>query len=419
MRPAICIIVTCGALASATLEGTLRSFAECESDAVQKKLRKRLDFFAELGVRSEEEVKALPDHQARNEQEQVLSLFQALLRPGVRVQLHDLAAPMLAHRNGCEGTLVACPRGPNFRCAVELSDECDSARVRAHVENLQPAGRCAVRTDVDVCGVATIGAEEFNDGEPTKASLDAAAIGQLMTDTLMSYRRLANAGELPAGSAALGETAISDLPYAALLLVVDRLREAGCDALRFGDAAGAELAVRHAVELEESARVEKKSGGKPHLEEQDVAVRLKLSEMYALQADARAARADAHGARDAALVSQRLNISSSIETSKLDHALKRAQLEKPHASKIAKLTKKQVKWLQRWFDKLEPLDTGPAKDARPAEEANLDDAGAAEAAYRRIVGDGSGERRRAGRGRGTGSRLRKHDAPRPPWRDEL
>ena len=350
-------------VATATLESAFRAWGECEVDGtIHQRLEKRLAFFA--GVRSEEEVRNLPEHTALNEQEAVLALQDVLLRPGKFCRLDGLE-----QYNGCLGTLVACLRDGSFRCVVELDRGfagCDDAALqgvqsdepaltaRVSVAHLRPAGRCAVR-ELDACSDTDAdGPEEFNDGEATKANLDAAAVGQMMTDAVMAFQRLSKGNELLAGAESLGATTMPDLPYAALVLVLAKMREAGCQALRAGDLVGARLALTHALELEEASRAEQVERSELH-----ISVRSELAALLALESSLHSTQRDPAAARAAAFEAQRLNITSSISSRKLVHSLKRAQLASPHAVPGMLRSKREVKHLQRWFAELVTLEDGP------------------------------------------------------------
>ena len=360
------VALVCLPIASASLAEAFSAFAECEGVAAREKLEKRLTFFAEVGAQSEQEVRALPEHQARNEQEAVLALQQRLLRPGAAVRLHALDGAR-AVLSGCNGTLLGCIRDGSFRCAVEVT-ECagewahdgNGDMVRARVTNLRPGADCTLRREHAssrcraAMALATDGPEEFNDGEPSKSgALDGAAVGQLMADALHAYERLNGRGELGTAARELGPTSFPDLPYAALVLVAAKLHLAACYALLNDDVDGAALAVDHALDLEESARAPATD-----MYELDGAVRAQLAELFFARSAVRAARGDEEGEREAMLIAQRLNASATLSHAKLELAHQPAQLAAPHAL-AGVLKKKSVRSLQRWFaEELWPLDGG-------------------------------------------------------------
>ena len=239
-----------------TLEASFRAFARCASDeSARTRLDERLSFFASSGLRSEEEVKKLPDHVRKNEQEQVLALQDTLVPAGVRVSLAHLTR---ADLNGCEGTVIVCLRDGSFRCAVELTS-CPTSTaplssVRVLVQSLRPAADCgyavrALSTDeLDECERAADLREEV------PVPLTEEAIGRVMAQSVQMYNDVVSRGELPTDAADLGSSAYPDLPYAALVIVMVRLRATACAALRSDDMSGAARAIQFARELEEHAR---------------------------------------------------------------------------------------------------------------------------------------------------------------------
>eukprot|EP00966_Prymnesium_polylepis_P033669 782433-Prymnesium_polylepis.1 len=72
-------------------------------------------------MQHEDDVRKLPEHVARNEQEAVLALQQTLLPPGAAVRL--VALTQRKELNGCAGTVIACLRDGTFRCAAEVRCE--------------------------------------------------------------------------------------------------------------------------------------------------------------------------------------------------------------------------------------------------------------------------------------------------------
>ena len=317
------------------------AFAEYADGATRALFDKRKAFFA---ARSEEEIRAMPEHEARNAQEAVLGLQQRLLPPGLSVRLHGLRGHAL---EGCDAVLVSCLRDGSFRCAVEtqcgLEQDAEPMHARVHVANLRPATSCAAAAAADGCDGAD-DADELDRGG--RRPLDQKAVGQLLVDTVMQSR----AEQLPAEFVASfpGETAFPDLPYASLAAVLERMRLLACGALAAGDPAGAAAAIEKALDLELKSRPAAK-------DEHEVVVRRLLARLLAARGAAARAKGDEAGARRDAIAAQRLNVTAAVSNRKLDQATSRAQRGRPHG--VTGLTAEESAELQRWFEtQLVPLD---------------------------------------------------------------
>jgi hypothetical protein len=336
-----------------TLEAAFRAFAQCASASERDRLEKRLAFFSSAGLRSEAEVKKLPKHTVKNEQEQLLAVQAKLLPLGVRVRLNGIARPA-EELNGCSGTLIGCLRDGSFLCAVEI-DECESANadelpvsVRVRVEKLRPAADCGIvtRTAASECAALTL---ELEEEAPLPLTTD--AIGRLLVHAVHAYDEAVAQGRAHAELVSLGQTAYEDLSFGALLNVLVYLREAGCIALRGGDVRGATLAIDRALELEQHARP-----SSTETLELPLPVRSGFAALLALSSVLKAAKGDAAGARDDTYSAQRVNVSMSVSPRKLTTAVHPARIDGYRGTTDAET---ELVRLQRWwYDELLPLDDG-------------------------------------------------------------
>ena len=341
-------------LATASLEQALSAFADCEASAAREKIASRLAFFKASGLHSEEAVRALPEHVARNYQETVLGLQDQLLPEGARVRIDGLIESSM---HGCEGTLITCLRDGTFVCAVEITQCADAASqpdglpvsARVRVVDLRPATGCNVAAVPAPCAEGVDGGTRSSASAPTP--LTDAVIGQMMADTVATHRQLSASGSLPPAAAALGSTAFPDLSYAALLMVCTQLHWASCHAHAHADLDGARAAVDKCLELEAQSRP---SGLSPW--EVPHALRVALAQLHALSSALFASEGAASDAREAALVALRLNVTATVCPRKLRRALSRApQLRMPTG--YAGLAAPEVRRLRQWWnEELAPLD---------------------------------------------------------------
>ena len=95
-----------------SLYAAFSAFANCADDEARKLLEQRISSFA---AKTEAEVRALPEHTARNEQEKVLALQQTLVPAGIAVRFDGLEHEEI---NGCTGIVISCLRDGSFLCAV-------------------------------------------------------------------------------------------------------------------------------------------------------------------------------------------------------------------------------------------------------------------------------------------------------------
>lgn len=165
-----------------TLLDAFRAFAECEGESARHLLSQRLSFFEQ--ATTEAEVRALPQHVARNEQEQVLRLQRAVLRPGVLVRLVGLPGSQ-PELQGCEsGRLLGCLQDGSFTCIVELwcgdawRAEGRPLGARVSARHLRPTADCGVAE-----GHSCVPTEAAEGGQPTPGEevslpVGADAVGQ-------------------------------------------------------------------------------------------------------------------------------------------------------------------------------------------------------------------------------------------------
>ena len=209
-----------------SLYAAFSAFANCADDEVRQLLETRIGAFA---AKTEAEVRALPEHTARNEQEKVLALQRTLLPAGIAVRFDGLEHEEI---NGCDGVVISCLRDGSFLCAVETRCGLQSHEAplacRVHVVNLRPAAGCAVAvpSGCDQNNVYPVGEENA----PLPDSLDKETIGRLIVDSVMRSRQAER--PLPAylASAFEGDTAFADLPYSALAAVLARVQQVACAA---------------------------------------------------------------------------------------------------------------------------------------------------------------------------------------------
>ena len=347
MRNAMHAIAVAAAVASETpvpsMHASFAAFAACSDDSARSLLEKRMKSFT---GRTEEEVRALPEHVARNEQEKVLSLQQVLLPDGISVRLHGLVDdPAL---NGCDGVLVACLRDGSFLCVVETrcglprEQEGQALRCRVHITNLRPAADCAATAVADVC-------DERDEQEVLPSLLDKEAVGRAIVEAVMQSRE---PGQLPAHFADTfpGETAFPDLSYASLAAVLGRMQQLACGALSAGDADGASEAIEQAIDLEAKSR----PGATADAHELSGGVRALYARLLVVRARVRRAQGDAKRARRDALAAQRLNVTDAVSNRKLGQAMSVSQRKGAH--NVSGLTADESVRLQRWFAELLPLD---------------------------------------------------------------
>ena len=190
-RHAVLLALACCPLAlsdepAPSLYAAFSAFANCADDEARKLLESRISSFA---AKTEAEVRALPEHTARNEQEKVLALQQTLVPAGIAIRFDGLEHEEI---NGCTGIVISCLRDGSFLCAVETrcglqSDEAPLA-CRVHVVNLRPAAGCAVAVpsgcerDQDHAYVVS------EEDAPLPDSLDKESIGRLIVDSVMRSR---------------------------------------------------------------------------------------------------------------------------------------------------------------------------------------------------------------------------------------
>ena len=339
----------CAAVA-ASLEDALRAFAACESDTTRQKMEARFAFFESAGARSEDDVRALPEHRARNEQEAILSLQRKLLPDGARVRMRGLKGDQVQW-NLCEGNVITCLQDGSFLCALEVfkcgtTEDTELPRVvRVRLEHLRPTLDCSVARTADSCDRL----DAANDVGPS-LPLDEVSVGSMLTEAVMTHRSLVASGELPAAAAELGQTAFPDMPYAALLLVCVKLQSAGCVALHGGDINGAGLATSTALELERQAR---RTSVEMH--ELPLAIRQALAALMSISSTVKGMKGDVDGARADSLSAQALNSTTAVCPHKVRMALGRSQRAAPYD--MPGLKAQEVVRLQRWWvEELLPLD---------------------------------------------------------------
>ena len=380
------------ALEPTTLEAAFHSFSHCTSEKTRLRLEKRLSFFHSAKLRSEEEVKKLPEHEARNEQEQVLSIQDALWPPGTRFSLHGLAT---RHElNGHNGTVLACLRDGSFRCAVELdpaewhgleehlgSIGHGSLLAQASARYFRPLEDCN-RSLADIaidCKDWLMGGDSLVEG--LALPLDEKAIGHLYGRAIQDHSELAAKGALPEHLAALGASKFSDMPFSLLVMVTIQLTAAACAALQAQDVDGAIQAVDSVLDLERHSRPEGQE-----MFEQSQAVRNSLGALMYVSAVARATRGDPEAARLEMLAFHRLNTTASISERKIRiaHQLWRMRTEDPQRLKTLGMQKEEVRRLQKWwlYDVL-ALDEGDHDSAAATESHS----GMWDHARRTAVGD--------------------------------
>ena len=333
-----------------TLEASFIAFANCAGDAKwRSKLDERLAFFAKYS--SKEEVEALPEYQARNEQERVMALQEGLLKPGASVRLHAIVEPQFRALNDCNATLIGCLRDGSFRCAVELVD-CGHAgqpppiSVRARLENLRPAIDCGRSAIAAVLDTACDGADALLDVNGINFPLTKSAVGKVMATAVAAYKEMADTNRLPPSiTPSLGSTGYPDLPGGALLLALLQLHSLSCLAHKADDAAGLALAWEAADELETSTQ---KSGRDMY--EWPHGIRAAISRMYAILALSKSVSGGGGGQKEveeAARLALRLNTTARLSLRKLQVALEASQMLEPRATNAIK--KKEVERLQGWW----------------------------------------------------------------------
>ena len=347
-----------------SLYAAFSAFANCADDEVRQLLETRIGAFA---AKTEAEVRALPEHTARNEQEKVLALQRTLLPAGTAVRFDGLEHEEI---NGCPGVVIYCLRDGSFLCAVETRCGLQSHEAplacRVHVVNLRPAAGCAVAVPSG-CGLDQNNAYPVSEEDaPLPDSLDKETIGRLIVDSVMRSRR--SERPLPAylASAFKGDTSFPDLPYSALAAVLARMQQVACAALAAGDVGGAEQAVEQALDLERTSRPA--SAADEH--EVLAGVRFLMARLLAVRSLAKTARHEDAAARADALAAQRLNVTATISNRKLEQATSRAQRGRqgPHA--VTGLMAEESARLQRWFaDELLPLKQA---DGRPSVEVKTE-----------------------------------------------
>ena len=169
-----------------SLYAAFSAFANCADDEARKLLEQRISSFA---AKTEAEVRALPEHTARNEQEKVLALQQTLVPAGIAVRFDGLEHKEI---NGCTGVVISCLRDGSFLCAVETRCGLQSHEAplacRVHVVNLRPAAGCAVAVpsgcELDQDHAYAVSEEDA----PLPDSLDKESIGRLIVDSVMRSR---------------------------------------------------------------------------------------------------------------------------------------------------------------------------------------------------------------------------------------
>ena len=361
-RPVIialwCILLLARAEDRQSLEAVFTAFATCTGDVdIIDRLQGRVAFFAKMS--SEDEVKKLPEHVVRNEQEQIMALQEKLFPPGARCRLAN---------QGTNGTIAACLRDGSFLCAVELRRRGSQhpMLVRAQLTDLRPRADCvqsatASPSDADVhakMAVQSCDTSRELAVEGMQLPLSEEAIGQLMTDSVMEYHRLKASRAMEPYESDLGQSAFEDMPYAAMLIVLRRVHAASCVAWGGGDQDGAALAVDQALELERQARHEHKEVYELHR-----AIREGLSHLHYVLAAIKAARFDRAGADAAAATAQRLSsVHSSVSARKLQLALSATQQQRPRSQPGLEVD--EVLRLQQWWHhELTPLEVGQEEEA--------------------------------------------------------
>ena len=127
-----------------SLEAAFKAFAECASDSTKTKLEERLEFFRAAGLRSEDEVRQLPRHQALNEREQVLALQDSVLPPGTQVMLRGLTSRTELNDRD---TIISQLCDGSFRCAAELGAGCSDSLEDAQDRGSSPLAAVRVRVE--------------------------------------------------------------------------------------------------------------------------------------------------------------------------------------------------------------------------------------------------------------------------------
>ena len=343
-----------------SLAAAFDAFAACASESARASFEKRMAFFVASGLRSEEEVRKLPEHTAKNEQEQVLALQESLVQPGDRITLKGLR--QRTEHNGCSGIVIACLRDGSFRCSVDVDSGCNGAQpafsARIRIENLRPPEACGLR---ERSSAEEYCAEFGTAMPPASSSVDDEVVGSTMVRAVHAHEELQSKGLLPAQAASLGESAFPDLPYAALLMVLMELRDLSCYAIRTGDDAGAELAIAKCLELEADARPKE-----VEMVELPFGIRTSLASLFAISGALKEGQGKLEDARSLARTARLLNTSSVASSRRLRVALSAWQLRAPQATPTASL--EDIVRLQRWWvEELLPLDDEEAPTRVPVD----------------------------------------------------
>ena len=210
-----------------SLLDAFRAFADCEAEPARELLADRLSFFH--AAPSEQQVRELPEHVARNEQEQVLRLQRMVLRPGLFVRLLHLDQPP-PELVGCEeGQLLGCLQDGSFVCVVELwcggawQSEGRPVGMRVSVRYLRPAGDCGLIAGPVCTPTSAVGAEgggggrnqsslaDLSPGDDIPLPVSDEAVGQLIVTAVRTIGELEAVGELPQDLMDLGMTYFPDL----------------------------------------------------------------------------------------------------------------------------------------------------------------------------------------------------------------
>ena len=200
-------------LASVAISRSLREafseFADCAGGDARARLARSTDF---LNGKSEEDVRSLPAHIAKNEQEAVLALQQALLPPGATVRIVGVGNFL----DECDVVILSCLRDGSFHCAAHARCESISQDVSVHVSQLRPPLGCAFPWPPSCVGTP-------NEAAPVQP-LTKAAVGRTIALGFQQHT-VASAAK----GVELGPTAFPDLSYSALAFVLIQLQVSSKD----------------------------------------------------------------------------------------------------------------------------------------------------------------------------------------------
>ena len=222
------LLISCSSTPEAepTLLEAFSEFASCEGAEAAALLAARRDFFH--AYPTETAVRALPQHVARNEQEQLLRLQRAVLRPGALVTFANGLDAASALR-GCDRTgritLLACTQDGTFDCAVEVG--CNARGVgtfRVGARWLRPGEACGLacgRSSRPCCVAPAAQADGYGWSSSSSSAAGGAdgritteAIGRTIAFAVAEADDSAASGRLPEELSSLGDSALPGLSCA-------------------------------------------------------------------------------------------------------------------------------------------------------------------------------------------------------------